>query len=465
MDELWRGAWHFHDASPLERFMARHERGERVLVASVGGSMTAGVGCIDGESIHQLCAWPNRVAEWFKRQPDTSGQVAHRNLARGGVQTTSFLPTAPFVLGELMQEERVPAEGVLLFLDYSVNDAYTIGGVHPRLADRGTETAAAVHHAAVALEQLIRVLSATNPSPVPVAMVSILHACPPCHWLHEGYRAVLAHYRVPLVDFTMQTARSRPGDSVSALQLSPPASPFWPHDCRGCSFAQRAHPNASWHALYAEAVTWGLSHVAARRNRSAGAVDSATPAEVPLHALTPLARADELSRLRVCSRGEATIHNAYDAHHTTPAVTCVEAEGCVLREDRPGKPGWELFREGARLSFVASFGSKPRLLLSYLQSYEGMGEATMTIGRVRYALNGTHALRTSQVSTEFFLADGTLNQHDGIDNVPEAHLTGRPLGNAGAFGFGLKPNSSNVPVLIQLSSSVGRFKVVSLVSC
>ena len=76
-----------------------------------------------------------------------------------------------------------------------------------------------------------------------------------------------------------------------------------------------------------------------------------------------------------------------------------------------------------------------------------------------------HALRTSQVSTEFFLADGTLNQHDGIDNVPEAHLTGRPLGNAGAFGFGLKPNSSNVPVLIQLRSSVGRFKVVSLVSC
>ena len=143
----------------------------------------------------------------------------------------------------------------------------------------------------------------------------------------------------------------------------------------------------------------------------------------------------------------------------------VEAEGCVLREDRPGKPGWELFREGARLSFVASFGSEPRLLLSYLQSYEGMGDAAMTIGRVWYALNGTHALRTSQVSTEFFVADGTLNQHDGIDNVPEAQLTGRPLGNAGAFGFGLKPNSSNVPVLIQLRSSVGRFKVVSLVSC
>ena len=82
--------WHWPArGSALDDILRRSERGAAMAVAAVGGSITAGINCVDGELVHQQCAWPARVARAFN--------ATYQNLARGGLHTRSFLPLAPFV--------------------------------------------------------------------------------------------------------------------------------------------------------------------------------------------------------------------------------------------------------------------------------------------------------------------------------------------------------------------------------
>ena len=198
-----RPLWSFGDASALEAVFAKSKRGERVVVAAIGGSMTAGVGCSNGSLLHQHCAWPGRVAQWLSGLHGGHG-VAYRNLARGGVRTADFLSSAPFIAGQLLEEEQVPADALLLFIDFSINDAYSISGTGANIerVRWSASTASDVADAAVALEQLIRVLIGSSPAASTIGIAGVLHACPPCLWLRDSYRSVYAHYRIPLIDFT-----------------------------------------------------------------------------------------------------------------------------------------------------------------------------------------------------------------------------------------------------------------------
>ena len=154
-------------------------------------------------------------------------------------------------------------------------------------------------------------------------------------------------------------------------------------------------------------------------------------------------------------------------------VTCRVADGCQFFEDRPGKPGWILTRRDtlsqqmspsvpasarrpAFVSFNVSFGLQPRLLLSYLRSHHGVGNATLRVKRKVHTLVGTHAPDshaggTSEVHTEFFQA----------------------------VRFGVKPHAKDVEVRVEMedeqrrspwtagskSNGESKFKVVSLVAC
>ena len=128
------------------------------------------------------------------------------------------------------------------------------------------------------------------------------------------------------------------------------------------------------------------------------------------------------------------------------------------------------------MSFAVRFGAQPRLLVSYLRSYEGFGDAQLTVARRceacryrksplghAYTLHGRHELRTSQATTEFFEASSTFAQD--VAASAEASLEGRAsLGNAGASGFAVPPNTSGV-VTVRLGAAAGRFKVLAVVSC
>ena len=437
--------WHWHDASQVEGFLRRQASGKRVAVAAVGGSVTAGINCIDGVLVHQQCSWPARVARWL------GNNTGFRNLARGGVNSRSFLPIAPFVRSEIIDSEGLPTDGVLLLVDFSVNDAYSIAGAEFNYSrEIGAAERRRVAEVSLALEALLRHLDQSNGGAL--AMLGILHACSPCQWLFSEYKRVFEHYQLPLLQFSS-----------------------WP-GCGQWLFARCVHPSAKWHRQVAETVQDGLQSLAARTS-----TQGTRPARIPLsqytHTLWPKRLLDGL---RVCKRDVATVLSAYDALKAGwtddwrhELVNCDASFGCqLLDEGNAGarKPGWVLQASldasvHASVRFKMRFGSEPRLLISYLQSYEGMGEARLTIpsnGGQQYKLEGTHSLRTSQVRTEFFAADSKGSQATSM-SVQEAHLERRPLGSAGAHGFGV-PAKSTVEGQVELVSG-SKFKVVSIVSC
>ena len=438
--------WHWPArGSALDELLRRSERGAAMAVAAVGGSITAGINCVDGELVHQQCAWPARVARAFN--------ASYQNLARGGLHTRSFLPLAPFVATQLESTLRSD-EPLLLLVDFTVNDGYTIAGNEYKYSKGATaQMLAEVGHIARALEQLLRHL---QPRRANVAIVGALHACAPCALIRDDYVKLFRHYEAPLLELTT-----------------------WPK-CSRWNFARCVHPNASWHSQLAATVVDGLRERALvgpprRHRRPPGPLPSARAPLWPEAELPP-----------VCLPKEATVHDAVAAAADArgASVTCERPAGCRLYADRANKPGWILEvtqpRQRPTVTFPVRFGAQPRLLISYLRSYEGFGDAQLTVSRPcaecqwgkypighPYTLVGRHALRTSQATSEFFEASSTFAQD--VAPTAESALEGRAhLGNAGGAGFAVPPNTSGfatVRLRRPSSSAASRFKVLAVVSC
>ena len=142
-----------------------------------------------------------------------------------------------------------------------------------------------------------------------------------------------------------------------------------------------------------------------------------------------------------------------------------------LYEDREGKPGWIAHEQGATLGFDLIFGNSPRVVVSFLRSYEKLG--AVTIG---FAADGADGDRLNTVEGATYSIDGiwpkrTMPPGDGgrvsqvhslALNVQQAQVQQRH-GDAAMVGFGVKPFSQR-RLLIQLEKS-GKFKILSVVSC
>ena len=217
--------WHWPArGSALDELLRRSERGAAMAVAAVGGSITAGINCVDGELVHQQCAWPARVARAFN--------ASYQNLARGGLHTRSFLPLAPFVATQL-ESTLSSDEPLLLLVDFTVNDGYTIAGNEYKYSKGATaQMRTEVGHITRALEQLLRHL---QPRRANVAIVGALHACAPCALIRDDYVKLFRHYEAPLLELTT-----------------------WPK-CSRWNFARCVHPNASWHSQLAATVVGGCA--------------------------------------------------------------------------------------------------------------------------------------------------------------------------------------------------------------
>ena len=157
------------------------------------------------------------------------------------------------------------------------------------------------------------------------------------------------------------------------------------------------------------------------------------------------------------------------------------AAGCT-RTGRTSPGGsWRRrsLRQRPTVTFPVRFGAQPRLLISYLRSYEGFGDAAHGIEAVRRVPMGAipdrppvHAGRApraahSQATSEFFEASSTFAQD--VAPTAESALEGRAhLGNAGGAGFAVPPNTSGfatVRLRRPSSSAASRFKVLAVVSC
>eukprot|EP00662_Eupelagonemidae_sp_cell21_P031301 gene31301-51579_t len=59
--------------------------------------------------------------------------------------------------------------------------------------------------------------------------------------------------------------------------------------------------------------------------------------------------------------------------------------GWRLYADVPGKPGWISTTPGSNLTFMMQFGGQPQLRVEWLRSYEGFGNAELTVEGRRQA--------------------------------------------------------------------------------
>ena len=271
-------------AAPSVRAMA---------VAAVGGSITAA-----STASTESCAPAVRVAR-------SCGTRIQRNVPESCARRPayrSFLPLAPFVATQL-ESTLGSDEPLLLLVDFTVNDGYTIAGNEYKYSKGATaQMRAEVGHIARALEQLLRHL---QPRRANVAIVGALHACAPCALLRDDYVKLFRHYEAPLLELTT-----------------------WPK-CSRWNFARCVHPNASWHSQLAATVVDGLRERALCRaaQEAPAAAGSAT-----LRACAAVAGGRAASR--VPARGERRSTTRWRRRRTRAAprshANGRPAAGCTL---------------------------------------------------------------------------------------------------------------------------------------
>lgn len=154
------------------------------------------------------------------------------------------------------------------------------------------------------------------------------------------------------------------------------------------------HPWWGAHQLIADGMLASILALADALGPSSGAAETVAPS-VALR--EPLSRASVLRQYEVCTAPLA-VHSARASFASRPLEALAGPEdvagvpaprartgGWLLREDRPGKPGWIGVGEGATIEFALRFGELPHAMLSYLRGYDDdFGELKLQMLDVRW---------------------------------------------------------------------------------
>lgn len=405
------------------------ESGGAFRLVAIGGSETAGVGCAQGGAAGEVgvtsrsCAWPARLrAALAGAMP--RARIAVDNYGAGGTTTHSGLGLLPGILAHA-------ADADALLVDFTVNDAFQSGATASTLA---------------AYEQLLASAARVRPNMV----VVFVNTCSleRCRHMNDIVKAVASAHGAPVVSMW---------DLFSLVAITGRAQPptqwtkWWAHT--------DPHPPWEIHQLIADTVALCVhaAHNATCADEGAGALVSLPPPPP-----ATLSSADAIAAVDLCD----TPPSFYSAF--APPTEGVSSDtGWALYEDRPGKPGWISSEDGAVLTFDVKFGARPKLLITYLRSYEGLARVTFSLSCAseRYAiLDGVYSASDPQLaartSDSVMLVAGvehTVNQFEkwGLD---------------GALGWGVPPNSMQRLEFVARKTSRGhnttsKFKIISVASC
>lgn len=297
-------------------------------ILAVGGSETAGVFCSEPYSQDKTCAWPSRFVSWLRVQFPAI-PIYLDNQATGGTSTMGSLPLIT----------HWPLSDLIL-VDYIVNDAFdTAGSIIP------------------AYESFIRQLSKSRPG-VPVIFII---TCPLeiCSKVRDVIMWATSLYDIPVISFyDVAHCAAHIASQKNVTDI------YW----RGLH-----HPDWVTHQYIADTISYVFFHNTVCHTES----------HIQLTAQA------ELDKLQVCSP-PSTSYSAHDIHKTAAPkdkdkdIDSYDHPGIVLsnwklREDRKGKPGWITNSADSSISFPMQFGEHPRLVVSYLKSYKGLGKVRMTL--------------------------------------------------------------------------------------
>ena len=294
----------------------------RILV--VGGSETAGVFCDEPLSHAKSCAWPSRFTSWLREQYPTI-PIYLDNQATGGTSTVGSLP----LITHWHSSD-------LILVDYIVNDAFDVkGSIIPTY------------------ESFIRQVAKAKPGTPMIFVVTC--ALEICSKVRDVILWTASLYDIPIISFyDVAHCAAHISSQKNVTDI------YW----RGLH-----HPDWVTHQYIADTVSYVFFHNTVCHSES--------------H--VQLTAQEELDRLQVCSPPSSS-YSAHDIHSTLKDIEAdsgghplIILNNWKLREDRKGKPGWITNSAESSISFPMRFGDHPRLIVSYLKSYRGLGKVRMTL--------------------------------------------------------------------------------------
>ena len=214
------------------------------------------------------------------------------------------------------------------------------------------------------------------------------------------------------------------------------------------------HPNWRIHQLIADSVSYSFFY-------NSIITKCQDTSSSPFY--NTLSRTIELNQYKICQH-PSTFYSAHHAFNNSDFLTLhnsnenkynmIKAHNWELTEDRRNKPGWISQNINASISFLCHFGVEPRLVVTYLRSYHGLGNVTMTLNDRSIILEGLYgkeeqSKHVSQAYMKTFLVSSEM-----------------PFKNFEyTFGFGVKPNSSLYVQFTTMNVLPFKFKLLSISSC
>jgi len=383
------------------------------------------VDCHDGQHILKACAWGGRLTRWLEAEyPGVRTTVL--NQASGGTTIMAALPS----LWHFLQ-----FEPDIIFADFTVNDAMEND---PRDASGGNllnKYEAFVLQVRRARPTALLVFVASVPLPPSatgdnnpnfqfvadiVRFMSVVHGV-----------SYINYYDVALCASALVDGRVSP---------SPASSGYW-------VTASGPHPNPKTHQLIADVITATLHSRLGR-----------------LPSRPTMANASTLDKLELCTT-PSTYYSALDAFAAQGGATegVTLAAATYLMEDRAGKPGWIMNETTSRVVFSVRFGATPRLTITFLKSYERMGNVTMELNGRSLTLNGLYdAFDNAPHARVSQLHEQTLQ----VQREDDFWMTHGEMGFSGVIGFGVKPQSThNVTFAGVAAGDSHKFKIVTVSAC
>lgn len=385
----------------------------RVKLVVLGGSETGGVDCHDpvGKSL-KSCAWSARLQEQLKlARPDA--EIELYNFASGGTHVIAALPLLPTWLRHVQDAD-------ILLVDFIVNDAFEVT----------TDVSESSRTLLAAYEAFIGMCKRTRPG-MSIVFVNTC-ALASCGNVNMVIKSVAGRYDIPVVSFYDVVAVA---GQLSAARVH---DKYWGADWQ-------AHPTWEVHQLMAESIAVCLQLKAwSTCDGSSGA-----------NASSRMSSQEHIDAIATCD-SPTSEYSAFD-----PPSTGWHEESWPIVAERADKPGWVSQNAAARISFRVQFGKTPRLILSYLRSYQGLGQAVMYFEakpQLRLTLNGLYdpsdAAYGQKVSQSFLLAMNVNHQYFQPDR-----------GTSGVLGFNIGSYEEHVVHFEMNPGQSTKFKIISVSAC
>ena len=160
-----------------------------------------------------------------------------------------------------------------------------------------------------------------------------------------------------------------------------------------------------------------------------------------------------LSHFQVCSNPATYFHSYQEFGHPPHPDIKVLSGNWSLYEDRPGKPGWISTKRGGVIEFNVKFGENPRLILGFLRSYEGLGDAIFSMPLINRRSVILPGIEKEQHASQTYSLNMNVKQE----------IFHEKFGLNGVLGWGIKPHTETKARIMAMSNM--KFKLLYVIAC